>query len=79
MHVYITIIDVSIAGGVHVDAPGVIFAQGVRMNHAKTVPVVPGQTGWPNATWFGTGKEHTVSTQDSHTQYTSRATCHRRC
>ena len=64
----LTIIDVSIAGGIQVDAPGVIFAQGVRMNHAKTSPVVPGQLGWPNATWFGTGtqprqKQH-ASTRD---------------
>ena len=42
-----------IAGGIEVNAPGLIYAQGLRMNHGPG-PVVPGQAGVGNSTVSGT-------------------------
>ena len=42
-------------GGIEVNAPGLIYAQGLRMNHGVD-PIEPGQRGVGNSTVFGTGE-----------------------
>ena len=44
-----------VAGGIEVNAPGLIYALGLRMNHGPGA-IMPGQQGAGNSTVSGTGE-----------------------